>query len=173
VRYVRVESHQQRGACLDEPYPGVPVAVYAAFVPFGLAKPAFQVEVVRGHVCLLTPNKQPGCEACHHLAHVVPDRIVARVELRLQDLQLRLTLGTCATVGFERRLHRPHIVHVSSHGLLDVVYCRQPPCDVACSTGTVLVRRPPFWAAPFRWSEACTSAKASAMRKPGGCRGPP
>ena len=125
VRYVRVESHQQRGAFLDEPYPGVPVAVYAAFVPFGLAKPAFQVEVVLGHVCLLTPNKQPGCEACHHLAHVVPDRIVARVELRL-------TLGTCATVGFERRLNRPHIVHVSSNSLLDVVYGRQPPCDVAC-----------------------------------------
>jgi hypothetical protein len=32
------------------------------------------------------------------------------VELRLQDLKLRLTLGTCATVGFERRLNRPHIV---------------------------------------------------------------
>ena len=132
VRYVRVESHPQRGAFLDEPYPGVPVAVYAAFMPFGLAKPACQVEVVLGHVCLLTPNKQPGCEACHPLAHVGPDRIVARVELRLQGLKLRLTLGPCATVGFERRLNRPHIVHVSSNSLLDVVYGRQPPCDVAC-----------------------------------------
>jgi len=132
VRYVRVESHQQRGAFLDEPYPGVPVAVYAAFVPFGLAKPAFQVEVVLGQVCLLTPNKQPRCKARHHLTHVVPDRIVARAELLLQDLKLRLTLGTCATVGCERRLDRPHIVHMGSNGLLDVVHCRQPPCNVAC-----------------------------------------
>jgi hypothetical protein len=132
VRYVRIESHQQRGAFLDEPYPGVPVAVYAAFVPFGLAKPAFQVKVVLGHVCLFTPNKQPGCEARHHLAHVVPDRIVARAALRLQDLKLRLTLGTGATVGFKRRLDRPHIVHVGANGLLDVVHCRQPPCNVAC-----------------------------------------
>jgi hypothetical protein len=62
VRYVRVESHQQRGAFLDEPYPGVPVAVYAAFVPFGLAKPAFQVEVVLGHVCLLPPTNSPGAK---------------------------------------------------------------------------------------------------------------
>lgn len=129
---MRVESHQQRGAFLDEPYPGVPVAVYAAFVPFGLAKPAFQVEVVRGQVCLLTPNKQPGCKARHHLAHVVPDRIVARAELLLQDLKLCLTLGTCATVGFECRLDRPHIVHMNSKSLLDVVHGRQPPCDVAC-----------------------------------------
>jgi hypothetical protein len=34
---VRVESHQQRGAFLNEPYSSVPVAVHAAFVPFGLA----------------------------------------------------------------------------------------------------------------------------------------
>ena len=128
---MRVESHQQRGAFLDETYPGVPVAVYAAFVPFGLAKPVFQVEVVRGQVCLLPPNKQPGGKAHHHLAHVVP-RIVARVELRLQGLKLRLTLGACATVGFERRLDRPHIVHMRSKSLVDVVHSRQPPCDVAC-----------------------------------------
>jgi len=132
VCYVRVEGQQQRGAFLDESYSGVPVAVHAAFVPFGLAEPAFQVEVVLGQVCLLTSNKQPGCKAGHHLAHVVPDRIVARVELLLQALKLRLTLGPCATVGFERRLDGPYIVHVRSNGLLDVVHCRQPACDVAC-----------------------------------------
>ena len=97
-----------------------------------LAEPAFQVEVVLGQVCLLTPNKQPRDKTDHHVAHVVPDRIVARVELLLQGLKPRLTLGTRATVGFERRLDRPHIVHVSSNGLLDVVHCRQPSCDVAC-----------------------------------------
>ena len=48
VRYVRVEGQQQRGPFLDESYPGVPVAVHAAFVPFGLAAPAFQGEVVLG-----------------------------------------------------------------------------------------------------------------------------
>jgi len=57
VRYVRIEGQQQRGAFLDEPYTGVPVAVHTAFVPFGLAEPAFQIKVVLGQVCLLTPNK--------------------------------------------------------------------------------------------------------------------
>ena len=99
VCYVRVEGQQQRGAFLDESDPGVPVAVPAAFVPFGLAEPAFQVEGVLGRVGLLTPNQQPGGTAGHHLAHGLPERIVARVARRLHDLQLRLTLGTCATVG--------------------------------------------------------------------------
>jgi hypothetical protein len=131
VCYVRIEGQQQRGAFLHEPYSGVPVAVHAAFVPFGVAEPAFQVEVVLGQVCLLTPNKQPGGKAGHHMAHVLPDRIVARVELRLHDLKLRLTRSTWATVGGERRLDRPSIVHMSSHGLLDVVHGREPSCDIA------------------------------------------
>jgi hypothetical protein len=32
---------------------------------------------------------------------------------------------------------------------------------------------PPFFSAKFRSSDARTSASASAIRKPGGCRGPP
>jgi hypothetical protein len=132
VRYVGVESQQQRGAFLDEPYPGVPVAVYAALVPFGLSEPAFQVEVILRQVRLFAPDKQPRGKARHHLAHVMPDRIVACVQLCLQDLKLRLTLGTCTTVGCERRLDRPHIVHMGSNGLLDVVHCRQPSGNVAC-----------------------------------------
>jgi hypothetical protein len=131
VCYVRVEGQQQRGAFLDEAYPGVPVAVHAALVPFGLAEPAFQVEVVLGHVRVLTPDKQAGRKARHHVAHMLPGRIGARLDLRLQDLKLRLTLGTRAAVGLERRLDRRPIVPVGPNGRLDVVNCRQPPCDVA------------------------------------------
>jgi len=129
---MRVEGQQQCGAFLHDAYPSVPVAVDAALVPFGLSKPTLQIEVVLRHVRLFLSHKQPGGKAGHHLAHVLPDRIVARVELLLQDLKLRLTRGTCATVGFERRLDRPYIVHMSSNGLLDVVHCRQPSCDIAC-----------------------------------------
>ena len=132
MRQVRVEGQEQCGAVLNDADPGMLAAVDTALVPFGLFKPALQVEVVLGQGCLLTANKQPGCKARHHLAHVVPDRIAARVELCLQALKLRLTLGTGATVGVERLLDCPHIIHLSSNGLLDVVHCRQPSCDVAC-----------------------------------------
>jgi hypothetical protein len=173
VHYVRVEGQQQRGAFLDEAYPGVPVAVHAALVPFGLAEPACQVEGVLGHVRVLTPDKQAGRKARHHVAPMLPGRIVARLALRLQDLKLHLTLGTRAAVGLERRLDCRHIVHVGPNGRLDVVHCRQPPRDVARSTRAALVSRPPLCAARCRWSEACTSSKAAAMRRPGGCKGPP
>ena len=173
VCQVRIEGQQQRRAFLDEAYPGVPVAVYAAFVPFGLAEPAFQVKVVLGQVGLLTPNKQPGGKARHHLAHVVPDRVGTALELRLQRLKLRLSLRARATVRIEGGLDGLHLSHLVAHVLLGGLHAAQPPVDVAGQTGESVLSSPPFCASTFRWSEACTSVKASAMRNPGGCRGPP
>ena len=131
MRYVCIEGQQQCWAFLDEAYPGVSVAVYAAFVPFGLAEPTFQVKVVLGQVGLLSPNKQPGSKTRHHLAHVAPDRIVALLELLLHDLKLCLTLGTRTPIGGERHRDSPDVLHVVANGLLDVVHYRQPPVDVA------------------------------------------
>lgn len=173
VRQVRVEGQQQRGAFLDNADPSVPVAVHAALVPFGLAEPAFQVEGVLGQVGVLTSNKQPRRKAGHAMAHMVSDRIVARVALLLQDLTLRLTLGTRATLRFACRLDRSHILHGGTQSLLRIMARRQTPVNVARSTRKTRVCRPPVFASRWRWSAARTSSKASAMRRPGGCRGPP
>lgn len=78
-----IEGQQQRRAFLYEADPGVPVAVNAAFVPFRLSKPALQVEVILGEVRLFAPNKQPRRKADHDAAHMVPGRIIARLELLL------------------------------------------------------------------------------------------
>ena len=37
----------------------------------------------------------------------------------------------------------------------------------------LLLREPPFFASKFRWIDSWTSFSASAIRKPGGCSGPP
>ena len=173
VRQVRVEGQQQRGAFLDETDPGVPVAVHAALVPFGLSAPAFQVEGLLRPLHLLTPDKQPGGKAGHHAAHLLPERIVAGLARLRQALKRRLTLGTRATVQLEGRLDGPDVLHVVAHSRLGVVDCRQPPVDVARYTRQTVMRRPPFFASTVCWSEACTSSKASATRRPGGWRGPP
>jgi hypothetical protein len=109
---MRVEGQQQCGAFLHEAYPSVPGAVDAALVPFGLSKPTLQLEVVLRHVRLFLSHKQPGGKAGHDTAHMLSDQIMALLELLLQALKLRLTLGTRATVRFERRLNRPHLCHV-------------------------------------------------------------
>jgi len=124
MRQMRVEGQQQCGAFLHDAYPSVPVAVDAALVPFGLSKPTLQIEVVLRHVRLFLSHKQPGGKAGHDTAHMLSDRIMALLELLLQDLKLRLTLGTRATVQCERRLDCPEILHMGSNGFLGVMDCR-------------------------------------------------
>jgi len=129
---VRVEDQQQCGTFLHDANPSVLVAVDAALVPFGLFKPALQIKIVWRQLCLFAPHKQSGSKARHDTTHMLPDGIVARLELLLQDLKLRLTLGTCVTVWVECRLDRPHILHVGSNRLLGVMDGRQTSRNVAC-----------------------------------------
>ena len=132
VRQVRVEGQQQGGAFLDDADPGVAVAVHAALVPFGLSKPAFQVEVVLWQVRLFPSNKQPRSKAGHDVAKVLPGQVIALLTLLLQDRKLCLTLGTRSLVRCERCLDRPESLHMGPHGFLGVVDCCEPPLDRGC-----------------------------------------
>jgi hypothetical protein len=60
-----------------------------------------------------------------------------------------------------------------AHVLLGGLHAAQPPVDVAGQTCESVLRSPPFCASRFRWSDARTSPRASAMRMPGGWSGPP
>jgi len=142
-------------------------------VAFGLSEPTFEVEVVLRQVPVLPSHKQARRKASHDVAHRLPDGIAPLWQLCLQDLKLRLTLRTGTIVRFECGLDRPDLLHVGANGCLCGVDGIQPPVDVSSQPRESAVRRPPFFAARLRWSEACTSSKASAMRRPGGCRGPP
>jgi len=145
----------------------------AALVSFGLSEPAFKVEVVLRQVPVLPSHKQSRRKAGHDVAHRLPDGIATLLQLRLQDLKLCLTLRTRTIVRFERGLDRPDILHVGANSFLCGVDRAQPPVDVAGQPPESVVSSPPFFVSRLRWSEACTSSKASAIRKPGGCRGPP
>jgi len=128
---VRVKGQEQCGAFLDDADSGVAVAVNTALVPFGLSKPALQIEVVLRPIHVLTPNKQPRSKAGHDVTKVLLGQVIALLELLLQDLKRCLTLGTRALVWFERRLDRPDILHMGSQGFLGVVDRCQPSVNVA------------------------------------------
>jgi hypothetical protein len=83
VGEVRVECQQQRRAFLDDADSGMTVTVNPALMPFGLFKPALQIEVVLWEFRLLLSHKQPRRKARHDAAHVVADRIVTRLQLPL------------------------------------------------------------------------------------------
>ena len=132
VCQVCVEGQEQRGTFLDDADSGVSVAVNTALVPFGLSKPAFQVEVVLWQVCLFPANKQPRSKAGHDMAKVLPSQIIALLELLLQDLKRCLTLGTRSLVRCECCLDRPDILHMGPNGFLGVMDRCESPLDIGC-----------------------------------------
>lgn len=130
VGQVCIEGQQQRGAFLDKTNPGVPVAVNAALVSFGLSEPPLEVEVVLRQVALLASNKQPRRKTCHHAAHVLLHGISALLEPLLHTLKLPLPLGTRATGRLKRRLESPDILHVGAQRLVNVMDGCQPAVNV-------------------------------------------
>ena len=170
---MRIERRQQRGAFVDEADPSVAVAMNAALVAFRVSKPAFEVEVVLWEVRVVTSYKQAWLKTRQHPPHVLPPRIVTPLELRPQDLKLRVTLVARAPVGIKRGLDCPHVCHLVTYVLLGRLHTRQASINIAGQARELLVGTPPFCVSRFRCSDAQTSPKASAIRKPGGCSGPP
>src|SRR4029450_8950996 len=76
----------------------MPVAVDATLVPFGLFKPALQIEVVQRDVHLCPSNKQPRSKAGHDVAKVLPGQVIALLELLLHDLKSCLPLGATPAI---------------------------------------------------------------------------
>ena len=168
-----IEGHQQCGAFLDDANSSMAAAVNAAFVAFGLAKPALEVQVVLWEVRVVPSHKQTCLKTRHHAAYVLPRRIITALELLPQGLKLRVTLVARAPVGIKRGLDGPHVCHLLADGFLCRLHARQTSVDIAGQARESFMRTPPFCASRFRCSEARMSPKASAIRKPGGCSGPP
>src|SRR5262249_43476402 len=75
--------------------------------------------------------------------------------------------------GIQCGLDCPYVCHLVTYVLLGRLHTRQASVNIAGQARELLVGTPPFCASRFRCSDARTSPKASAIRKPGGCNGPP
>ena len=143
------------------------------FVALGQAKPTLQIEIIPNRFILLLAHEQAGQEAEHHRRHAVADRILGRLEVIDQRLELLLALGDVLRPGLERRGHLRDHRDVFSDDLLLLLDFVQAPLDASGEAAELLLGEPPFFASRFRWIDSWTSLKASAIRKPGGCSGPP
>jgi hypothetical protein len=173
MRHMRIERRQQCGAFVDEAHPSVAVAMHAALVAFGVAKPAFEVEVVLGEIRVVTSHQQAWLKTRQHPTHVLPPRIVTLLELFPHGLKLHVPVVARAIGRLKRGLDCPDVCHLVTSGLLGRLHTCQASVHRAGQAREWLVGIPPFCTSRFRGSDARTSPKASAIRKPGGCSGPP
>src|SRR4051812_33749927 len=173
MRRVRVQGRHQRRSVQDQANPRVAMAVDPPLVTLGQAKPPLQIEIVLDRFILLLADEEAGTETEHHRGHAVTDRILGRLEVIDQRLELLLPLRDVLGPGLQRRGHlRDHSDVVSDYCLLRVDFLKAR-LDAAREPTQLLRRESPFFASKFRWIDSWTSLSASAIRKPGGCSGPP
>jgi hypothetical protein len=163
-----VQRMHQRGALQDQPNACVAMAVDPAFVTLRQPKPTLQVEIILDRVKALLAYEQALEKTEHHRGHVVTDRIVGLLELVEQLLEPLLALGAILGPGFEGRRHLRNHFDVFSDYLLLLLDLVQTALDASGQARELLLGEPPFFSSKFRWSEAWTYCKASAIRKPGG-----
>ena len=170
---VSVEHGDESWPFLDDANPGVAVAVDVSLVAFGQTEEAFQIEIVVGQVRLLAADKQAGEKAGHHLTHMLSDRIVAGLELVPQGFETRLALGGSALERVESRVDLGHVRYLLANELLGFLDGGQAAVDAVGQPLELVVSRDPFFSSKLIWRESRISWRAPAMRKPGGCKGPP
>jgi len=70
-----VQGQRLGWSLLDDPNPGMFMAVDPSLMPLGYAKPSLQIEIVANLIQLIPSHKEARLEADHHLGHVFVERI--------------------------------------------------------------------------------------------------
>ena len=168
-----IQSMHQRRPFQNDANPRVAMTVDPPLVTLGQAKPSLQIEIILDLFKLALADEKAGEEADHHRGHVLANRILGRLELIDQLLELLLAIRAIFLSGFEGRGDLLDVLDVFSDYLLLGLDFVQTSVDASGQAAELLFREPPFFSSKFRWIDSRTSFKASAIRKPGGWSGPP
>lgn len=173
VSDVSVQCMHHRWSFLDDPYPCVTMAMDPTLVPLRQAEPALQIQIILELIQVVTACKEAGAEAVHQTGHMLMDRLAVATKAIEDHIEVRLTLGRFLPRRVQGRGHLPDRRDVASDRFLLRFHQDQSLVDAGGQPAQLLLREPPFFASKFRWSDCRTSSKASAIRTPGGWRGPP
>src|SRR5262249_34579879 len=121
----------------------------------------------------LLAHEQARHQRHHHRRHLHPHRVVAAFQPPPEPVEALLAPPRRPAVGVQRRRYPLQLLGVTFDLLLLLFDRLQPPVDAALEPSQLPLGAPPFFASRSRWSDWRTSRNPSAIRKPGGCSGPP
>ena len=173
MRRVRSQCVDHRRPFLNDSNSRVAVAVDPPLMTLGQPKPSFKIEIVLDLFKLPLADEKAGEEANHHRGHVQANRVLGPLESIDQCLELFLAIGASFLSRFEGRGYLLDVLDVFLDFLLLGLDFVQTSVDAVGQATELLFCESPFFSSKFRWIDARTSSKASAIRRPGGCSGPP
>ena len=172
MRRVRIQCVDHRRPFLNDANSRVAMAVDPPLMTLRQPKPSFQIQIVLDLLKLAVADEKAGEEANHQPDDVLTNRILSRLEFINQLFELLLAIRTILS-RFEGRSYLLDVFDVFSDFLLLGLDFVQTSVDAASQAAELLLFEAPFFASKFRGIDARTSFKASAIRRPGGWRGPP
>src|SRR5271155_3915852 len=173
MHHVRIQGVDQRRPFLNDANSGVAMTMDPTLVTLGQAKPSLKIEVIFEFLKLVLADEKAREEADHHLGHVLANRIISLLEFLTQLLEFLLAIRAILRSRFEGRSDLLDILDVFSDFRLLGLDCVQTSVDATGQPAELLLFEAPFFSSKFRWIDSRTSFNASAIRRPGGRRGPP
>ena len=170
---VGVQHGDQCGSFHDDAHAGMSVAMNATLVALGITKEPFQIQIVTRKVGHVFADEKAWGKGVHGLGHRLPHRRARSLEASLQRKKEGPTLFAAAAVGSKRSRNLSDVLDAIFQGLLWLLDLGEAPVNGVRQTPQSLWRRPPFFTFRFRWREDRISPRASAIFRPGGCKGPP
>jgi hypothetical protein len=158
---------------MHQPHAGVGVPVNAALVPLGQAKGALQAQVVDGEVEVVPACEQADDERHHRLGHVLCLRGLLLAKTPRDGAEPLPPGGAGAGRRVEGVVDPAQPVYVVPDRAQLVAHLRGAAFDAAVEATQRPVVVAPFFSIRARPMESRTSPRASAIRTPGGCNGPP
>ena len=168
-----VQHGNQRGTFNDDAYARMSVAMNATLMPLGTTKEPFQIQVVPWKIRQVFAYEKTRGKGVHGLGHRPPHRMVGPLKASLQRTKEGPTPFHAAAVGVESGRDLADILDAIFQGLLWLLDLGEAAVNGVRQSPQSLLRRPPFFASRFRWSEDWICPNASAIFSPGGCKGPP
>ena len=144
------------------------MAVDPPFVTLRQPEPALQIEIIHHLFEPPLAHEKPVKKADHHPSHMVTDRVFGPLESLDQLFEPLLAFRAILGPGFEGRGHRLDQPDILADDLLLLLDFVQSAPDASGQAAELLLGEPPFFSSRFRWSDASTSFKASAICKPQG-----
>ena len=173
MRRVCIQCVDHRRPFLNDANSCVAMTVDSPLVTLGQSKPSLQIEIVPEFLERVLADEKAGEEAHHHLGHVLVNRIISLLEFINQLFELLLAIRAIPRSRFEGGGDLLDVLDLFSDCLLLGLDFVQTSIDAAGQAAELLLFEAPFFSSKFRRIDSRTSFKASAIRRPGGWRGPP
>ena len=170
---MRVQGQHHGRSFLHDTYAGMTSAVNARLMPFRQTKLSLQIQVVARQIGSTTTREWPRLETRHEAPHLLTDRILVCQQFAPNCVVVPFALRPTTGSRVQGDVDLTNCLDIRCHLFVRFHHQVPPFVDAADQPLEQRLCFPPFFCRTLRRNDCFTSSSASAIRIPGGRKGPP